>query len=117
MNTFRLRMIAPLGLMGLSLALLPAAGAEDKKPEKKPVAATAKSSNPAPAGMIAVKDADTGQFQSTPPPKKQRPSVPPVPCGPTQLSRVPRPLQGLAGPPAWSWTTASPVFAVATEEA
>ncbi len=64
MNTFCLRMIAPLGLMGLSLALLPAAGAEDKKPEKKPVAATAKSSKPAPAGMIAVKDADTGQFRA-----------------------------------------------------
>ena len=42
MNTFRLRMIAPLRLMGVSLTLLPAAGAEDKKPEKKPVAATAR---------------------------------------------------------------------------
>ena len=48
MDTLRLRMIAPLGLMGVSLALLPAARAEDKKPEKKPVAAMAKSANPPP---------------------------------------------------------------------
>ena len=66
MDPFRLRTIVPLGLMGLSLALSPAAAADDKKPapsQAKP-AKPAKSGAPAPAGMIAVKDADTGQFRA-----------------------------------------------------
>ena len=115
MNTFRLRMIAPLGLMAVALALLPAAGAEDKKPEKKPVAAKAKSSKPAPAGMIAVKDADTGQFRA--PTAEEAAALSPAPAPQTNaVIAAPQTFAAPGGATGLVLDDSTTVYAVATKK-
>jgi hypothetical protein len=109
-------MIAPLGLMGVSLALLPAAGAEDKKPEKKPVAATAKSSKPAPTGMIAVKDADTGQFRA--PTAEEAAALSPTRAAQTnQVIAAPQTFSAPGGATGVVLDDSTTVYAVATKKA
>jgi hypothetical protein len=108
-------MIAPLGLMGISLALLPAAGAEDKKPATKPAAAPAKSSKPAPAGMIAVKDPDTGQFRA--PTADEAAALRAAPTSQqTVVGAAPQTFAGPAGSTGLVLDDSTTVYAVATKK-
>lgn len=72
MDICKLKMIVPIGLVGITLALVPASGADEKKAApkkpaaaaKKPATAAPKSTKPAASGMVVVKDPETGQLRA-----------------------------------------------------